>query len=223
MHPISSSLVKHTQCAALIPFYNQHTRQCYGDVTFLMHHLRWLAWNVSSEGSVVSCRETAIIQNTRAGHIPGYKAENVKCQQWLYLFSWFFSLNPHSHFLYFCSCSHSSLSPTQPPHTPPPQLLPPPSLYPRRSSASFTLCTPLISAHLVLVPSVLEPIGTTLNRGCCQMETVCLVSRGEREMVSVFVINTFEMLFWSSQFWNSVTRPDGTVQRTGFGLRAASW
>lgn len=61
VHPISSSLVKHTQCAALIPFYNQDTWQCYGDVTFLMHRLRWLAWNASSQGYVVSCRHTGLI------------------------------------------------------------------------------------------------------------------------------------------------------------------
>lgn len=60
MHPISSSLVKHTQCAALIPFYNQDTQQCYRDVTFLMHHLRWLAWNASSQGYVVSCRHAGL-------------------------------------------------------------------------------------------------------------------------------------------------------------------
>lgn len=60
MHPISSSLVKHTQCAALIPFYNQDTQQCYRDVTFLMHHLRWLAWNASSQGYVVSCRHARL-------------------------------------------------------------------------------------------------------------------------------------------------------------------
>lgn len=65
MHPISSSLVKHTQCAALIPFYNQDTWLCYRDVTFLMHHLRWLAWNASSQGYVVSCRHNGLIQKKK--------------------------------------------------------------------------------------------------------------------------------------------------------------
>lgn len=65
MHPISSSLVKHTQCAALIPFYNQDTWQCCGDVTFLMHHLRWLASNASSEGYVVSYRHAGLIHKRK--------------------------------------------------------------------------------------------------------------------------------------------------------------
>lgn len=79
MHPISSSLVKHTQCAALIPFYNQDTWLCYGDVTFLMHHLRWLAWNASSQGYVVSCRHNGLIQKKKEKPFHVLKVLGLPC------------------------------------------------------------------------------------------------------------------------------------------------